>query len=151
MLILGIDPGYDRLGWGVVDKAGGKYAFVSCGIIQTHKTNSHSARLHQIYEELSEVIEEHKPNACVVEDLFFSNNAKSAIKVAQARGVILLTCQKAGLEINELTPPQIKLAVTGNGRADKKAVEKMVRLQLPKLPTKLIDDTLDALAAALSK
>lgn len=151
MLILGIDPGYDRLGWGIVDKTSGKYAFVACGIIQTHKTKSHPARLYQIYEELSQVIADHKPTACVIEDLFFSNNAKSAIKVAEARGVILLACQETGLEISELTPPQIKLAVTGNGRADKKAVEKMLRLQLPKLPLKLIDDTLDALAAALSK
>lgn len=151
MLILGIDPGYDRLGWGVVDKSSRKYSFISCGIIQTYKTKSHPERLHQIFDELSKVIDEHKPTACVIEDLFFSNNAKSAIKVAEARGVVLLACQKAGLEISELTPPQIKLAVTGNGRADKKAVEKMVRLQLPKLPIKLIDDTLDALAAALSK
>ncbi len=150
MLILGIDPGFDRLGWGVLQKQASQYSLVSCGIIQTDREQSHSQRLKQIYNELIKVIVKYSPQRTVIEKLFFATNAKTAISVAQARGVIVLACEQQGLEIIELTPLQIKSAVTGDGHADKRAVEKMVYLQLKNLPSKLLDDTLDAIAAALS-
>lgn len=150
MIVLGIDPGYERLGWGILDKTAGKYVLIDCGIIQTEKKFKHAERLVQIHAQLSKVIDNYSPEVAVIESLFFATNAKTAIKVAEARGVIVLSCSEKKLEIRELTPLQIKSAVTGDGHADKKAVEKMVRLQLKNLPSKLLDDTLDAIAAALS-
>lgn len=150
MRILGIDPGYERLGWGVLDKQIGRYELIDCGVIKTPKSLPHPTRLGKLFEELTSVITKYSPEGAVIEKLFFATNAKTAINVAEARGVILLACERGKLNITELTPLQIKSAVTGNGQADKKAVEKMVRLQVKNIPDKLVDDTLDALAAALS-
>lgn len=150
MIILGIDPGYDRLGWGVIKKDGSQLVFIACGVIQTSKNDSHAMRLNQIFHGLSRVIQAHNPSQAVVEKLFFATNAKTAINVAEARGVIILVCEQQSLEIKELTPLQIKSAVTGNGHADKLSVEKMVRLILKNVPDKILDDALDALAAALA-
>ncbi len=150
MLILGIDPGFDRVGWGVLEKKAGRFSFVSCGIIQTKKTMPLSERLMVVEEEIEKVFKEFVPQQVVIESLFFSTNVKTAIDVAQARGVIMLTSAKYCDVVIEKTPMQIKSVVTGDGHADKKAVEKMVRLQVPGVPNKLQDDTLDALAAALT-
>lgn len=150
MKILGIDPGYDRVGWGVLEKKGNVYSLVDCGIIQTKKTMTLTERLMVVEENLTKILRTQQPDQVVVESLFFATNAKTAINVAQARGVIMLTCAKHCDSLIEKTPLQIKSAVTGNGKADKRAVEKMVRLVIKGLPTKLIDDTLDALAAAMS-
>lgn len=150
MIIVGIDPGFDRVGWGVLEKKAGRFSFVSCGIIQTKKTMPLPDRLMVVEEEIGKILREFKPQQVVIESLFFSTNVKTAIDVAQARGVIVLTSAKYTNSILEKTPSQIKSAVTGNGNADKKAVEKMVRLLVPRVPDKLQDDTLDALAAALT-
>lgn len=150
MNVLGIDPGYDRVGWAIIDKEKGNTSLVSCGAITTNKADTPAQRLHDVFTGIENVISTYKPSSVSIESLFFTNNAKTAMGVSQARGVILLACQIAGLTITELTPSQIKSAVTGNGQADKKAVEKMVRLILKDVPDKLLDDTLDAIAAALA-
>lgn len=150
MLILGIDPGYERLGWGILEKHASKFSLVACGVIQTSKLHTHPQRLREIHNQLLEIISRFQPEICIIEKLFFATNAKTAMNVSEARGVILLSCEESDVEIKELTPLQIKSAVTGDGHADKKAVEKMVRLQVKNVPTKLLDDTLDAIAAAIS-
>src|SRR5260221_10241068 len=142
MIILGLDPGFDRVGWGMIDRQGNKITLVDCGCIETSKKAPFAERLRAIYEELCAVIESQRPERAVIETLFFATNAKTAMHVAQARGVIMLVCEQHHLEIVERTPLQIKQSAAGDGQADKKAVEKMVRLQIKNIPLKLLDDTL---------
>lgn len=149
MRILGIDPGYDRVGWAIVEKQPTTLQLVACGAIQANKKLSFPERLFQVESEMTEVCQRYSPQRAIIERLFFATNAKTAIDVAQARGVIVLVCQKFVQEISEPTPMQIKSAVTGNGHADKKAVEKMVRLVVKNVPEKILDDVMDAIAAAL--
>lgn len=150
MIVFGIDPGYDRVGWGVIDRGRRDVSYIDCGIIQTNKNDSYLTRLQQLSTQLREILDSSKPDVIVIESLFFATNKKTAIDVAQARGAILLVCMEIGCEIQEYTPLQIKSRVTGDGHADKRAVEKMVRLQLKNVPKELVDDTLDALACAIS-
>ncbi len=150
MKILGIDPGYERLGWGVLSREHGVYTYIDSGCIRTSKTDSDARRLADLSLKLHTIITHYSPDQAVVESLFFSNNQKTALLVAQARGVILSQLAIEGVKVLERTPPQIKSAVTGDGQADKKAVEKMVRLQIKGIPEDVLDDTIDALAAALS-
>lgn len=148
MIILGIDPGYDRLGWAILQKYQRQTHFVEAGLIQTTKHDALPVRLHQVQLGIEAILKQFSPDIAVVEELFFSNNQKSVIAVAQSRGVVLAALEHHGVAIHEYTPNQIKSIVTGSGSADKKAVEKMVRLQVPKIPAGLIDDTLDAVAGA---
>lgn len=149
MIILGIDPGYERLGWGVIKKSV-SLEYIDCGVIRTSPTDTAASRLFQASKELQQVIEKHQPTHAAVESLFFFKNQKTVIQVAQARGMILTCLAEASLNIFEFTPPQIKSIVAGDGQASKKGVEKMVRLQLPGVPLGMLDDTLDALGAALA-
>lgn len=150
MRILGIDPGTGIVGFGIVDVAGAKKAMVDAGVIRTPAHQPTHERLVTIYNELKEIIEEHKPQVMVVEQLFFARNVTTAMSVSQARGVILLLGEQLGLQLAEFTPLQIKQSMTGNGRADKKQVQEMVRvvLKLKEIPKP--DDCADALAAALT-
>ena len=149
MRILGIDPGYATIGFGVVDSEGGRQDLVKCGVITTPAHTSLSSRLAQIYDDLNELLDLFHPDAVAVEELFFNTNITTGISVAQGRGVILLACQKAGVKIYEYTPLQVKQAVVGYGRAEKKQVMEMVkricRLPAPPRP----DDAADAVALAL--
>ena len=149
MRILGIDPGYATIGFGVVDSEGGRQELVKCGVITTPAHTSLSSRLEQIYDDLTQLLELFRPDAVSVEELFFNTNITTGISVAQGRGVILLACQKAGVKIYEYTPLQVKQAVVGYGRAEKKQVMEMVkhicRLPAPPRP----DDAADAVALAL--
>lgn len=151
MVILGIDPGYDRVGWAVLSQDKGKESLLSCDCMFTSKEDSVAQRLQAIYEQLLAIIERYHPQKAVIEKLFFATNAKTVIPVAQARGVILLACQQHNIEIHEYTPLQIKSALTGNGHADKKSVEKMVRLIVKNLPENVIDDAIDAVAMTLMR
>lgn len=149
-MIIAIDPGYDRVGWSVGTKTGAQLTVVEYGIIQTQKSASIFERYHQIETELEAIVSRHQPDEAALETLFFSKNQTTAMRVAEARGLILATLIRRDIHCFEYGPGQIKQAVTGYGKADKKAIEKMVRLQL-KLPTaKLVDDTLDALAILLT-
>ena len=149
MRILGIDPGYAILGWGVLDVEGNRFKVVAYDSILTDKDTPMPERLEQLYQGLCEIIEKYRPQAASIEELYFNNNAKTAIMVGEARGVAILACSRGGLEINEYTPLQIKQALVGYGRADKKQVQQMVKtiLNLEKVPKP--DDTADALAAAI--
>ena len=149
-IILGIDPGYDRLGFGVLKVVRGKISVLDFGIISTHKGLEFGERLFQIYEDLEEILKTHKPDVVSVEKLYSTVNQKTVMNVAEARGVIRLVAAKHGLAFHEFTPNQIKSAVAGNGSADKKGVQKMVTmiLGLPRAPKP--DDAADALAIALT-
>ncbi|MCB9799072.1 crossover junction endodeoxyribonuclease RuvC [Candidatus Nomurabacteria bacterium] len=150
MIILGIDPGFGRVGWGVVEKINGNWTHVAHGCIETFQDKTFLERLEQVSEQLRQVIEKYKPDHSAVEELFFSKNAKTVIDVAQARGVIMLTINQQGIPIMELTPLQVKQAIVGYGRAEKTQVQKMLKilLQLEKIPKQ--DDAADALAVAMA-
>lgn len=149
MRILGIDPGTGILGFGVIDAQGPKAQLVDAGVIRTPVKEDDAVRLVTIYDELTEIIKQTKPTEMAVEKLFFAQNVTTAMTVAQARGVVLLCGMQAGLKIAEYTPLQIKQALTGYGRAEKRQIQEMVRviLQLKDVPKP--DDCADALAAAI--
>ncbi len=148
MKILGIDPGTATTGFGLIEQRKEGLKALDFGCIKTPAKTPLAERLNQIHKDLKEIIQETKPDVLAVEELFFFKNVKTAISVAQARGVVLQTAKEAGLDIFEFTPLQVKQAVTGYGRADKQQVQKMVQIifGLSKLPRP--DDAADALAVA---
>lgn len=149
--ILGIDPGTGILGFGVIDVDGrGNATLVDGGVIRTPAHQADSDRLITIYDELHELITELKPTVMSVEKLFFAQNVTTAMSVSQARGVILLCGKQHGLDLYEYTPLQIKMAITGYGKADKKQVQEMVRIILSLKEVPKPDDAADAIAAALT-
>lgn len=150
MIILGIDPGTTRAGYGVIRASGGKAEFIAAGILSVPKGGSAADVLEAIRNGISSLCAEHVPKVIAIEKLFFAKNRKTAMAVAQARGVILMAAREAGADIREYSPNEIKLAVTGYGGADKKSVLKMVRLILRTPELKVIDDASDALAIALT-
>ena len=149
MRILGIDPGTGILGFGVIDTNKNKPVLVDAGVIRTPVKEDDAVRLQTIYEELTDIITQTQPDMMSVEKLFFARNVTTAMTVAQARGVVLLCGQQAGLTIYEYTPMQIKQALTGYGRADKKQIQEMVRVILGLQEVPKPDDCADALAAAI--
>ena len=150
MRILGIDPGTGILGFGVIDVTiQSKVTLVDGGVIRTPVKQEDSLRLNTIYNELSEIIELHKPDIMSVEKLFFAQNVTTAMSVSQARGVVLLCGIQNGLTLFEYTPQQIKMAVTGYGKAEKKQIQEMVRVILSLQEVPKPDDCADALAAAI--
>lgn len=150
MRILGIDPGTGILGFGVIDIQHGKPQLVDAGVIRTPAHEDDAVRLQTIFDELTDIIVQTKPTHMAVEKLFFARNVTTAMTVAQARGVVLLAGKQADLELFEYTPLQIKMAITGYGRADKKQMQEMVRLHLNLAEVPKPDDCADALAAALT-
>jgi crossover junction endodeoxyribonuclease RuvC len=149
MRILGIDPGFDRLGYGIVELQGSQATWVNHGCVQTSKEDDYSFRLQRVRDGLKRVITEFSPEVVAVEDLFFQNNAKTAMKVGMARGVILLAIADAGLPLIEVTPNQVKQGLTGWGAADKKAMQQMVQMTLKLKEVPRPDDAADALAIAI--
>jgi crossover junction endodeoxyribonuclease RuvC len=149
VLILGIDPGLAIVGWGVLDFQNTRFRTVAYGSIQTPAGMETSRRLLGIYRELTAIIEQYHPEQMAIEELFFTKNITTGIRVAEARGVVLLCGEQAGLPLSEYTPMQVKQAVAGYGLADKKQVIQMVTkiLHLPAPPKP--DDTADALAIAI--
>ena len=150
-LALGIDPGTATTGYGLVRLSrNGELESVSFGIISTPKDATPSARLEMLFDNLNKLLKKHKPETAAVEKLFFSRNVSTGIAVGQARGVVMLALQKAGIEAFEYTPNEVKQAVAGYGSADKKQVQEMVRalLQLDSIPKP--DDAADALAIAIT-
>lgn len=150
MRILGIDPGTGILGFGVVDVKGTKLTLIDAGVITTPAHTPHDERLEDIFDSLTEIIEAAKPDAYSVEKLFFTKNITTAMSVAEARGVALLVARQHKVPIYEYTPPQIKQTITGYGKADKKQVQEMVRLQLGLKEVPKPDDCADAIAAAIT-
>ena len=149
MRILGIDPGYAIVGWGVVQYEGGRFTTRDFGAITTAAETPFVQRLQQIYTELTSIMKRLSPDVMAIEKLYFQNNQKTAIEVAESRGVILLAAQDCGVPVYEYTPLQVKSAVTGFGQAKKPQVMEMTRrlLRLQEVPKP--DDTADALAIAV--
>ena len=147
--IIAIDPGYDRCGVAIFSyDTSATLLYSSC--LTTSPKQSHAQRLKHIYEEVSKVIAEWKPDILAIETIFFSLNKKTVIKVSEARGVILLAAAHKALEILELSPQLIKLSTTGVGNSDKKAVQKMVAVLLKKDVSGCLDDEIDAMAIGLT-
>lgn len=149
MRILGIDPGTGLLGFGAIETAPA-LLFLDTGVIRTAPHQPEPERLAIIYQGLQELIKLHKPQAMAVEKLFFARNVTTAMSVAQARGIVLLAAQQSNIPIFEYTPLQIKQTVAGYGRADKKQMQEMVRVQLHLRSVPRPDDAADGLAAALT-
>lgn len=149
MTILGIDPGFATVGYGVIRCEGGNFYPVSYGAITTPPHTLIEKRLKEIYDCLCTLIDTYRPNCMVIEELFFNTNQRTAVDVCQARGVMLLAAENKGLNTYEYTPLQIKQSVVGYGRADKHQVQYMVKLLLKLDKTPKPDDAADALAAAL--
>ncbi|KKR06300.1 MAG: Crossover junction endodeoxyribonuclease RuvC [candidate division WS6 bacterium GW2011_GWF2_39_15] len=148
MLILGIDPGLATTGWAIID-ADTDLKAIDYGVISTKAGLRNSMRLGEIYEDLHNIIKKFKPELASVEILLFSNNVKTAMAVGEARGVCMLVLEQNGLPIHQYTPPQIKRAITGNGRADKRQVQENVKLLLNLETIPKPDDAADAIAAAV--
>ncbi len=150
MRIIGIDPGYAIVGFGVLDYIGSDFHVVNFGAITTEAHTPFDLRLKTIYDDMCEVLDKYKPDEMGIEKLFFNTNQKTVIDVAQARGVILLSAIERGIKICEYTPLQVKQAVVGYGRAEKKQVQELTRsiLKLKEVPKP--DDTADALALAIT-
>ena len=149
MIILGIDPGYAIVGFGVINYKNNRFSVVDYGAVTTDAGTPFNRRLEIIYDELCSIIEKHRPEAMSIEKVFYNNNAKTVIDVSQARGVIMLAAQKMRVPVFEYTPLQVKQSVVGYGRAEKKQIQEMTRriLALEKVPKP--DDTADALAMAI--
>ncbi|MDE2589517.1 MAG: crossover junction endodeoxyribonuclease RuvC [Patescibacteria group bacterium] len=150
MRILGIDPGIGRTGWGMMDVKGSQFAVSGFGCIETEVNSDTPGRLYAIYEEITNIIKEYKPEVLAIEDLFFNKNVKTALTVGQARGVIMLAAAQHNLKIAIYTPSQVKIALTGYGKAEKPQVGKMVQVILHLVEVPKPDDTADALAIALT-
>jgi len=148
-IVLGVDPGYGRTGYGVIAVEGSKIKYLTCGVIETDAKILFSERLIAINRELKQIIKKYKPNLMAVEELFFYKNVTTAVKVGQARGVIILTGSLEKIPVVEYTPLQVKQAVCCYGKAEKKQIQQMVKvlLSLQSLPKP--DDAADALAIAI--
>lgn len=147
--ILGIDPGIAIVGFGFVDKVGSKVTPVQYGCIQTEAHTPEGDRLQQVYEGMVQLIEKYKPEAVAFEKLFFNRNVTTAMSVSQARGVLILAAVQRGLPIAEYTPMQVKQAIVGYGKAEKRQVQEMVRMFLNLQSIPKPDDVADALAVAI--
>lgn len=149
MRIIGIDPGIAIMGFGILDYKQNKFSVVNYGAVTTTNRESMPKRLEILYDSLESILKEYKPDAVAFEELFFNQNAKTAILVGQARGISILCAQRNNIDIYEYTPLQVKQAVAGYGRAEKKQIQYMVKvlLNLKEIPKP--DDTADALAVAI--
>ena len=149
MIIIGIDPGYGRIGYGIIEYKSNKYKVIEYGSITTKENSYFPSRLNKIENDLKDICSRYKIDCSSIEELFFNTNIKTGIKVAEARGVIINTLYNLGIEINEYTPLQVKQALVGYGRADKLQIKEMVKnfLKLETMPK--LDDTTDALALSI--
>ncbi len=150
MIIMGIDPGHVRVGYGVIEKEGNKFIHRESGLIPLPEKSGIGSQLSSLEKELTRLVKKYRPSIVGLEKLFVSKNVKTAMNVAEARGVIRKVIFESGIDFTELAPQTIKLSVTGSGRADKKAVSKMVGLLLHMKTRHLIDDVTDALAIAIA-
>lgn len=150
MLILGIDPGIARIGWGIIEKNNTQTKSVLFGCFETKSEEQMPNRLKYIFSFLTQLIDEYHPGSLAIEDLFFNTNAKTALVVGQARGVVMLTAALKNIPVAVYTPLQVKIAITGYGRAEKSQIGQMVKVLLKLQSIPKPDDTADALAIALT-
>lgn len=151
MIVLAIDPGVERFGFAVLEKTQNTIRYIFSGIIVTKKTLTHTRRLGQIYTELGPLLTKYRPKQIVLERLFFSKNVTTALAVAQAQGIVYLLAHQHDIAVVEIAPNTIKSIVTGYGSADKKAVQKMIELQLSIPEGKRYDDEYDAIACGYAQ
>lgn len=149
-IILGVDPGFGRMGYGVIEQNGRDWRSLTYGCVNTSPKKNFRERIAEIYQELDGLIKKYHPTRLAVEELFFFNNAKTAMDVGQARGVVLLTAVLHNLPVDEYTPLQVKQSITGYGRAEKQQMQKMVAIILGIKEKIKSDDAADALAVALT-
>lgn len=149
MKILGIDPGMAIVGYGILEQNNADLRVLSSGSIRTEKSSRESARLLEIYNDMELIVDKFKPDAAAIEKLFFFRNRTTVMPVAHARGVILTVLEKYNIPIFEYTPMEVKQVLTGYGRADKKEVERMVKISLSTGNLPKLDDTIDAIAIAI--
>lgn len=149
MIILGIDPGYAIVGWGVLNYQGNQFQVLDYGAITTEASMDIYQRFKAIHEDLNQIIERYQPDAMAIEELFFNSNRTTAINVAQARGVLVLSALNHDVPVFEYTPLQVKQAVAGYGRAEKQQVQQMTKMLLHLDSVPKPDDTADALAIAI--
>lgn len=150
MKVLAVDPGYDRMGVAVVEKQNSKEMLLYSGCIETNKNDSLDDRLCELGSTFKNLLYEHKPDLVGIETLFFNKNIKTAIGVAQARGIVMYLAREIGARVCEYGPQEIKIAVTGYGKSDKYAVIDMVKRLISDVPEKALDDEYDAIAIALT-
>ena len=148
MIILGIDPGTRRVGFGLIEKEGSYLRLIDAGLLKISSVKDVDA-LGEIKEGLEKIFADYEPEVLAIEKLFFAKNRKTALQVAEARGVVLLAAKENDLKIKEFSPSEVKSALTGYGSADKKAVLKMVGLRLKNPGLNIVDDAADALALAI--
>lgn len=149
MRVLGIDPGSETLGWGVVDGSGSKYALVGFGTVKSNARMAFSKRLLNIYDAVADLMAEHSPDVLSVEDTFYAVNVGVALKLGQVRGLMLLLAEQRGLEIAEYAPRLVKQTVVGYGNAEKQQVQQMVKILLKMKTVPTPHDAADALAIAI--
>lgn len=149
MRVLGIDPGSETLGWGVVDGSGSRYTLVSYGTVKSNTKSAFSRRLLNIYDAISEIMAEHSPDVLSVEDTFYAVNAQVALKLGQVRGTMLLLAEQRGMEVAEYAPRLVKQTVVGYGNAEKRQVQEMVKILLKMKTAPTPHDAADALAIAI--
>lgn len=150
MIIMGIDPGFARVGWAILESAGHTIKPLSYGCIETEKSKNPETRLKEVHVAVSLLIKKHHPDCLAVEDLFFATNAKTAIGVGQSRGVVLLAASEQSIPVISYSPLAVKRAITGDGKADKQQMSRMVMLTLRLARAPKPDDTVDALAIAMT-
>lgn len=150
MIVLAIDPGVERFGFAVLEKTQNTIRYIFSGIIVTKKTLTHTRRLGQIYTDLTPLFAKYRPKQIVLERLFFSKNVTTALAVAQAQGIVYLLAHQNDIPVVEIAPNTIKSVVTGYGGADKKAIQKMLELQLTIPKAKRLDDEYDAIACGFA-
>ena len=150
MKVLGIDPGSDRMGYAIIESEKGKQELTAVGCITTKRGTTDEDRLVELYNSLNKLLKQHSPDIAAIESLFFANNAKTIIQVGQARGVILLACAQSSIPVQSYAPLEVKMAITGYGKADKNQVQHMIQsiLKLKAIPKP--DDAADAVAIALT-
>ncbi len=150
MRILGIDPGLATTGFAVLDVNGSQKKLITVGVIKTPAKLELGQRLQELYKDMNELLIEYKPKACSIEQIFFSKNVTTGIQVSHARGVIVMALYEHGVPLHEYSPSAMKKALTGDGRADKKAIQKMVKLELKLKDVPKPDDAADAVSLALT-
>lgn len=150
MRVIGVDPGYDRLGVAIIELRDGKEHLIHSECILTEKDNPLPDRIHTLAERFESLIQTHSPTALGIETLFFNKNQKTAIGVAQARGVLIYLAKKYKCDVFEFGPQEIKIAITGYGKSDKKAVIDMVTRLIPESPSDALDDEYDAIAVGIT-
>jgi crossover junction endodeoxyribonuclease RuvC len=150
MRVIGVDPGYDRLGVAILEYVDGKEKMIHSCCIQTNKKQDLLERLQDMGQQFTSLLETYTPDTLGIETIFFNNNQKTAIGVAQARGIIIYLSQQANCKVYEFGPQEVKVAVTGYGKSDKAAVIDMVMRLMPEAPSKALDDEYDAIAVGIT-